>query len=50
MADKLKEFIEDSKALIGQDATDVPVGVNVADWSSIQKLCSALGFAVHWVT
>ena len=43
MADKLKEFIDDSKALIGQDATDVPVGVNVADWSSIQKLCSALG-------
>ena len=46
MADKLKEFIEDSKALIGQNATDVPTvptGVNVADWSSIQKLCSALG-------
>ncbi len=43
MADKLKEFIDDSKALIGQDATDVPQGVKVADWSSIQKFCSALG-------
>ena len=43
MADKLKEFIDDSKALIGQDAKDVPVGVKAADWSSIQKFCSALG-------
>lgn len=39
----LKEFIEDSKKLVGKDATDVPQAVKAADWSSIQKFCSALG-------
>ena len=38
-----EDFLADSKALIGHQAPDVPQGVSVADWSSIQKFCSALG-------
>ena len=39
----LKEFIEDSKELIGKEAPDVPQGVRESDWSSIQRFCAALG-------
>ena len=39
----LKEFVEDSKKLIGKDAPDVPQGVRESDWSSIQRFCAALG-------
>ena len=39
----LKEFVEDSKKLVGKDAPDVPQGVREADWSSIQRFCAALG-------
>jgi len=39
----LKDFLADSKSLIGREAPDVPQGISVADWSSIQKFCSALG-------
>ena len=43
MANGLSEFVNDSQAMIGQSAPDVPQGVKSADWSSIQRLCSALG-------
>ena len=43
MADKLKEFIADSKTLIGKDAPDVPQGLKVADWTSVERFCAALG-------
>ncbi len=39
----MKEFVEDSKKLVGKDAPDVPQGVREADWSSIQRFCAALG-------
>ena len=39
----LSDFMEDSKKLIGGDATDVGQGVSVADWSAIQKFCASLG-------
>ena len=43
MANGLSEFVNDSQVMIGQSAPDVPQGVKSADWSSIQRLCSALG-------
>ena len=43
MANGLSELVNDSQAMIGQSAPDVPQGVKSADWSSIQNLCSALG-------
>ena len=43
MANGLSEFVNDSQAMIGQSAPDVPQGVKSAVWSSIQNLCSALG-------
>ena len=43
MADKLKEFIADSKSLVGKDAPDVPQGLKVADWTSVERFCAALG-------
>ena len=43
MADKLKEFVDDSKAIVGKDAPDVPQGLRVADWPSIQRFCAAIG-------
>ena len=39
----LEDFLADSKTLIGAQAPDVPQGVTVADWSAIQKFCSAIG-------
>ena len=39
----LEDFLADSKGFIGKEAPDVPQGVSGADWSSIQKFCSALG-------
>lgn len=39
----LKEFIGDTKKLVGKDAPDVTSGVNEADWSSIQRYGAALG-------
>ena len=43
MANGLSEFVNDSQAMIGQSAPDVPQGVKSAVWSSIQNLCSAIG-------
>ena len=43
MANGLSEFVNDSQAMIGQSAPDVPQGVKSAIWSSIQNLCSAIG-------
>ena len=43
MANGLSELVNDSQPMIGQSAPDVPQGVKSADWSSIQRLCSALG-------
>ena len=35
---QLKEFLADSKKLIGKEAPDVANGISVVDWTSIQKL------------
>ena len=43
MANGLGEFVNDSQAMVGQSAPDVPQGVKSAVWSSIQNLCSAIG-------
>ena len=43
MANKLNDFLQDSRALIGQEATDVPVGADLADWLTIRRFCAALG-------
>ena len=43
MAEKLQDFIVDSKAMVGKEAPDVPQGVRVADWPSIQRFCAAIG-------
>ena len=40
---QLKEFLADSKKLIGKEAPDVANGISVVDWTSIQKFCAALG-------
>lgn len=39
----IQDFLADSKNLVGKDALDIPQGVTVADWSAIQKFCSAIG-------
>lgn len=43
--DRLGEFIEDSKHLVGQPAQDVPQGSDVADFPAIGRFCGALSDA-----
>ena len=43
MADKLDEFLRDSRRLVRREATDVPQGAEVADWLTIRRFCAALG-------
>jgi acyl dehydratase len=37
------DFVRDSVQLIGQEATDVLPGADVADWLNIRRFCAALG-------
>ena len=43
MADRLDEFLSDSQAFVGKEATDVPRGAEIADWLGIRRFCAALG-------
>ena len=43
MADRIDEFLRDSQAFVGKEATDVPQGAEIADWLSIRRFCAALG-------
>ncbi len=39
----VEEFLEDSRRLIGQEASDVPAGTGIADWLGIQRFIEATG-------
>ena len=43
MTDRIKQFLEDSQAFVGQQAEDVPQGADLADWLTIRRFCAALG-------
>ena len=43
MTDRIAEFLRDSQGFVGQEATDVPQGAEVADWLTIRRFCAALG-------
>jgi acyl dehydratase len=43
-ADKLKQFVADSKALVGKEATDILQGIRVVDYTAIRRMASALGY------
>ena len=43
MTDRIKQFLNDSQAYVGQQAEDVPQGADLADWLTIRRFCAALG-------
>ena len=43
MPGNVDQFLSDSGQLVGQEATDVPQGVDLADWLKIRRFCAALG-------
>ena len=36
MLDRLKDFKKDCESFVGKEATDVPIGAEVADWLTIR--------------
>lgn len=43
MLDRLKDFKKDCESFVGKEATDVPIGAEVADWLTIRRFCAGIG-------